>query len=108
MSSALRTQVLQAYRSLLREARRFPESRTSRKLPWNIREVFELYRYENDEERIQMLLQDASKGEHVIQQLRTLPPEIMNQLLPEVTQDYKDYCQRQQVQGVVPGQEREV
>jgi hypothetical protein len=55
------TQTLHLYRALLREANKFPVVTLRAKLRHNIRDFFELYRYETDINYIRQLLSDGER-----------------------------------------------
>lgn len=62
------------YRSLIRAARSFPVAPVGRKIEYNCREIFEIYRGETDSEVIRELKEDSAAALRVIGWLKQLPP----------------------------------
>ena len=64
---------LYLYRQLLREASHFPVAPVGRKIAFNVREVFEIYRDEQHPAVIERLHGDGLAGLRVIAWLKLLP-----------------------------------
>jgi hypothetical protein len=62
------------YRTLIRAARSFPVRPVGRKIEYNCREVFEVYRGETDTQLIAALEEDAAAALRVIRWCESLPP----------------------------------
>lgn len=67
------TAALGLYRTLLRDARKFPVGPVSRKLEYNYREMFELYRDEKSTEKISELMQAGKAALRILHWLKCLP-----------------------------------
>ena len=65
------------YRRLLRDARKFPVKPIGRKLAYNYREMFDLYREENDPQKIGKLLVDGEAAIRVLKWVRGLPQVVL-------------------------------
>ena len=65
------------YRRLLRDARKFPVKPIRRKLAYNYREMFDLYREESDPQKIGQLLEDGEAAIRVLKWVRGLPQVVL-------------------------------
>ena len=77
------------YRRLLRDIRKFPVKPIRRKLAYNYREMFDLYREESDPQKLGQLLENGEAAIRILKWVRGLPQVLFVTVITAAGSRYK-------------------